>query len=312
MGKMRGWMGLAVLATVGCADPCVDDGLGQDQCPGAGGSSGQCEPGAMLECACPGGGVGVQTCSPDGASLSACECMADTEGESASATDADTVGSASASGGSGGDCGNGIEEPGECDVGGAHACPEDCGGGDGGTDDGGTADGGTVDGGSGDGVDACDGAPTFALLVPNVGSQWMYEGLLGFAAGNAMCAAQTVPGDDAYHVCDYEELVEAEAKGELSSLPQGTAAWVHRTTMALRDGINHPVGVGSRCVDWTYGTNHISDGEYLEIGPAGAVTYHLDADPFYDGIDTTHTIPGALECGGAIRAIPCCHVACVE
>ena len=296
------------MAWLGCADPCVDDGLGQNDCPAAGGTLGTCEPGAMIECACPGGGVGMQSCSPDGASLSTCECPADTDAaEGGSATDGDSAGSAGGTRGSDSDCGNGIEDPGECEPG-ELACPEDCDGADGG----GSAEGTTGGQGSTGGANVCDGAPTFALVVPNIGSQWMYQGLMGFAAGNAMCADQTPADDEAYHVCDYEELVEAEAKGELATLPVGTTAWVHRTTMALQDGMMIPAGVGGRCVDWTYGTNHISDGEYVEIGPAGAVSFHLDADPFYDGVDTTHTIPGTLECGGTIRTVPCCHVACVE
>jgi uncharacterized protein YkwD len=38
---------------------------------------------------------------------------------------------------------------------------------------------------------------------------------------------------------------------------------------------------------------------------------HLDADTFYDGVDTTHAQPGALDCGGQQRGILGCHAPCL-
>ena len=38
----------------------------------------------------------------------------------------------------------------------------------------------------------------------------------------------------------------------------------------------------------------------------GVATYHFDNDTFYDGVDTTHTQAGVLQCGGEIRSMPCC------
>ena len=70
-------------------------------------------------------------------------------------------------------------------------------------------------------------------------------------------------------------------------------------------------GVGGRCVDWTYQTNHIADGEFVEFPGGGAVTYNFDNDTFYDGVDTTHAQPGLLECGTQMRAILCCNPPCM-
>lgn len=39
---------------------------------------------------------------------------------------------------------------------------------------------------------------------------------------------------------------------------------------------------------------------------SGVPTYELDADTFFDGIDTSHAAPGALPCGGITRSILCC------
>ena len=57
----------------------------------------------------------------------------------------------------------------------------------------------------------------------------------------------------------------------------------------------------SRCADWTYATNHINDGEYLEFGVGGALTYNMDTDPA--------SFPqGVMDCGGVSRAILCCDI----
>lgn len=106
--------------------------------------------------------------------------------------------------------------------------------------------------------------------------------------------------------CDYEQLLLAESKGEFSQIPEGTTAWVHRTTTALVDGVSSLPGTGGRCVDWTYDSNHVADGEYVVFGAGGVPTYHLDSDTFYDGVDLSHTASGDLDCGGEVRALLCC------
>ncbi len=112
------------------------------------------------------------------------------------------------------------------------------------------------------------------------------------------------------HVCDYEEIVLAEGKGELAAVVAGTTAWLHRTVDANAPGgaVSAP-GLGGRCVDWTYATNHLSDGEYVEFTPAGP-QYVIDGDTFYDGTSTEHVQTDLLQCGNQTRSLLCCHAAC--
>lgn len=183
-------------------------------------------------------------------------------------------------------------------------------------------------------------------LMPGSGipSVWSYGGQLGIQAGNDMCAAI---GAD--HVCTYGEVVEAEAKGELSGLPEGTEFWIHRVTETvpcLVGGCNggmtndmSPPGPGGRCNEWTYPTNHISDGEFAAIDSAGTpganaqkigtVIYYTDDDTVYTAITgdghqcspaakaTSHNNGGQPGCAGlcgsaAAKAILCCNPVCVR
>lgn len=238
--------------------------------------------------------MSVQLCNAAG-TFDACMCDAGTGTEGASGSGSDGIdGAEGDTGTSGATCGDAIEQDGECIPEDQGYCPEDCGGDDG-------------SGGSSTGADACAGMPIYAGMVPNIGSQWSDQGLMGFAAGNSLCQ-----GIGADHVCEYQELLDAEAAGEFAGVAAGTTAWVHRTTMAMVDGVMSAPGPGGRCVDWTYGTNHIADGEYVEFLSGGTPVYHLDNDTFYDGQDTTHTIPDQLQCGNMTRAIFCCHPACEE
>jgi hypothetical protein len=242
---------------------------------------------------------GIQVCSPDGSAFGPCSCgdATDSAGHTESDTEVDSVsgdGTTAAE-----TCGNGVEDPGECPL----ACPQDCM----------TAD--DTMGSSSTGEDSCADDPIFVAAVPVQPSNWTSGALLGYAAGVDLChlAAMGVgaPMPMEVTVCDYEQVLDAEAAGELTVLPAGTTAWVHRTTVANVMGVNSAAGTGGRCVDWTYTTNHISDGEYLEMAAGGVATYFLDNDTFYDGVDTTHAQAGALQCGTQMRSILCCNPLCM-
>jgi hypothetical protein len=259
-------------------------------CGNDSGSDGDlCVPNQQVSCACPGGVMGVQSCTFDGAGYDLCQCGdAGTGGDDDGSGTADTAGSGD--GDTGAACGNGLAEPGEC-TGDDPACPEDCGMADGTTGD--------MEGTTG-GVDSCAGMPIYVASVPSMPSIWTSGMLTGFGAGVDLCQAMGADG-----VCDYDQVLAAEAAGEFAAMAPGTA-WLHRTTPA--NGV--AAQPGGRCVDWTYGTNHISDGEFVEFGAGGVVTYNLDNDTTYapgDGDPNPHVQVGVLECGGVNRAILCCN-----
>jgi len=286
--RLLGGLSLGLLC--GLAAACGDeDGEGS-------GSGASCVPGQQVACACPGGGDGVQVCTLDGNAFGPCACGDATEGDAQTESDTE-IDSASGDVTTGEPtCGNGVEDPGEC----PSVCPQDCMT----VDDTGT--GTTGEGG-------CADDPVFVVSVPLQSSRWESGALIGFAAGQDLCrqAALGVGAPDpmAVTVCDYEQVRQAEMAGELAPL-SGTSAWIHRTTVAQINAVNSAPGTGGRCVDWTYQTNHLSDGEYADIGAGGVVSYFLDNDTFYDGIDGSHTQPGLLECGTQMRAILCCNPLC--
>jgi len=205
----------------------------------------------------------------------------------------------------------------------------------------------------------CNQTKTFAAVVSNnqdpkimgngIASKWTYAGLEGLQAGTAMC--QAVGAD---HVCTYQEVVKAEANGELANLPD-KPYWLHRTTTVpnvtkniacnadtdCAGGTGAPYcdpvtkkcgwkpGAGGRCNDWTYPTDHISDGEWFEKVKAnssttsvviGSLAYHFDGDTYYSGqaadsgphMCKGSNVPGcAGGCnGGGARSILCCVAAC--
>lgn len=298
MQLYRGLGGLALGLWAGIALACGDGGGDGD------GSGGSCVPGQQVACACPGGGEGVQVCATDGSFFGPCSCGDATGGEDTE-TETDTeIDSNSGSGTTGGACGNGVEDPGECDMTSAAYCPDDCSGVDDTMGDSGTT-----------GEDSCANQPIYVGNVPSIGSRWESGALIGFAAGQDLCrqaaTAMGVPDPMEVTVCDYEQVVQAAAAGEFAAVPAGTTAWLHRTTVADVMGVPSAPGTGGRCVDWTYQTNHISDGEYVEFAGGGMVSYFLDNDTFYDGIDGSHTQPGMLECGTQMRAILCCNPPCM-
>jgi hypothetical protein len=132
------------------------------------------------------------------------------------------------------------------------------------------------------------------------------KGLTGLDAGNAQCVALDIGAD---HVCDYEEVLLAEAHGELSLIPQGTTAWVQRTTVALVNGQPSEPGLGGTCLGWTYPGDHIAGGEFLTFDQTGVPAFHLDPDATID-FNAPHPFPPELMCHGALRSILCCHPAC--
>lgn len=266
--------------------------------PGCGGTGdtggGACTPNQQVSCDCKDGSRSVQVCSPDGKSFEECQCGAG----------GSTGGSGGSTGGAGGTgttqsglCGNGIQDPGECDPG-EFACPQDC-----------TGTGG-AGGGTTTSSNTCEGVVTYAGLIPNVASAWgahpQANGQTGYDAGIEIC--KTIGAD---HPCTYEEMRKAEMANELANIAQGTTTWIHRTTPEMVNNVMSQPGAGGRCNNWIYTTNHISDGEFSTFDQVGVPTYHLDNDTFFNGVDTTHTITGDLQCGGEMRAILCCYPACV-
>lgn len=287
MGMSFGWalalFGGAVLFVPACG------GTGET-------GGGRCTPNQQVACACPGDKEGVQVCLADGSGFDLCQCEDGAGGSAGSSTGSSNGGTGAGGSGQQGACGDGAEDQGECDVGSENYCPEDC-------------SGSSSSGTGGTGGDPCEGHVTYAGMVTNVASAWGQHpqagGATGYEAGINICA--TLGAD---HPCDYEELKMAAAAGELSTVAQGTNAWVHRITDEMVDGAVSMPGAGGRCNDWVYTTNHISDGEYVTFDQVGVPTYHLDGDTFYNGVDTSHTITGDLQCGGQMRALFCCFPTC--
>lgn len=147
-----------------------------------------------------------------------------------------------------------------------------------------------------------DGASSVWAALPGANA------MTGLAAGDAQCANLGVGAD---HVCDYEEVRKAEMQGELAAVPQGTIAWVQRTTVAMVNGQPSQPGPGGRCNDWTSVSDQLTDGEYATFDSQGNPTYHLDNDTIYDfATPGVHTILGDLQCGLVLRSILCCFPAC--
>lgn len=296
MSRPRDFLAPLFGLVCGIAIACGGGGDGDSDSNG-----GACAPGMQVTCPCADGTMGVQICEPGGGFFEPCSCGAVTASGSDTG-ETDTADSDSQTTGDGPVCGNGIEEMGECPA----ACPEDCESAD-------SSDSGGDE--SSTGEDSCATMPTLVATVPNIPSQWTSGALVGFAAGQELCrmaaTALAVPNAMEVSVCDYEQVLESEGKGELAVLPATTTAWIHRTTAANVNGAASAPGSGGRCVDWIYQTNHISDGEFVTIGAGGVATYSLDNDTFYDGVDTTHTQPGMLECGTQSRTILCCNPPCM-
>lgn len=276
-------------------------------CNSEGDSSGAaCVQGQVDFCPCPGdlatSPSGTQTCLADN-TYGACMC-GDTQATDSNGSGSDTEDTAesdSESQGSSGNtpdlCGNGFPDPGECDIGPdgtMEPCPEDC---QSESDTDGDTDGDTDSGTTGQ-ADACAGVPIYVGNVPNSPSVWEHPGFgQGFTSGTQACIAAGYEG-----VCTYTQLVEASDQGDFAAVPAGTTFWVHRVVATMFNGMLIQPDTRSRCDDWRYGTNDVNDGEYATV-TAGALTFTLDADPNPNQADAL-----GLDCGGLMRAIPCCNV----
>jgi hypothetical protein len=151
-------------------------------------------------------------------------------------------------------------------------------------------------------ADSGSACPIFAGKVDNVSVPWSFSGQIGIPAGELMCDSI-----DADHVCEYAEVLAADQAGEFEALGS-FSAWIHRTTVESVDGVPSAPGIGGRCLDWSDSASMLADGEWADVTPGG-VTYHLDADTFYDGLDPSHTNP-MLPCAATTRAVLCCNPAC--
>ena len=258
-----------------------------------GSSGGTCTPNQQVSCPCTDGTDSVQVCKEDGSGFDVCHCGTGGSGGAGGSTT-----SGGAGGGTTGLCGNGMIDPGECDAG-EFQCPADCMG------------TGGAGGGTTTSSNTCEGFVTFAGFVDAVPSVWGSlpgaNGKSGYEAGVELCAPL---GAD--HPCTYEEVRKAEMAGELSMVAAGTTAWVHRTTPETVNGQTSAPGAGGRCNDWTYGTNHLSDGEFVHFDTIGVATYSLDNDTVFSGVAADgHADPALNPCGNLTRSIMCCYPACV-
>jgi hypothetical protein len=297
--SMKRWIGVAILGTIGSLmAACGSSGTGS----GTTGASG-CTPGAQQACACPGGTQGAQVCSDDGRSFKACDCGS---GSSSTSGTGGAGGSLISTGTGMPSCGDGIVQPGECNPG-EFYCAADCGGTGG--NGGGTTTTTTTSGTGG----ACAGVVVYAGKVDLVGSVWASghglapnkntmdtDGKTGVAAGDAMCN-HVAAGS---HACDFSELQIAKDDPGFKALAVGTTAWIQRSAATMVGGQNYPAGKGARCDDWTYATDHLNDGEWVEFKAQGTPTYHLDLDP-----NTIQANPKDSPCGhnDLDRAILCCN-----
>lgn len=263
-----------------------------------------CVQGQVSFCPCPGdlptSPSGTQTCLADN-TYGLCECgdASATEGNSEGST-GDTAESESDSQGTTGSgpdlCGNGFPDPGECDVGPDGefaACPQDCQS----TSDTDTETDGDSEGTTGQ-VDVCADVPIFVGMVADSASVWQYPGFgNGFTSGTQACIAAGYDG-----VCTYTQLAAASDQGDFAAVPAGTTFWVHRVVATMFNGMLIQPDTRSRCDDWRYPTNDVNDGEYATVA-SGALTFTLDVDPNPNQADAL-----GLDCGGVMRAIPCCNV----
>ena len=116
----------------------------------------------------------------------------------------------------------------------------------------------------GDGVgDACDIPTTFAGSLTITRGRWTYMGVPGEAGANAACAA-AFPGS---RICSYDELLEAEAAGELVNVTD-TGGNPVLSFWASREGVagNRQCVSGAEALPWTYATGHLGiSGEFVNL-----------------------------------------------
>jgi len=190
----------------------------------------------------------------------------------------------------------------QCAMGDDGGAKDASGGNDAGMDTGGGNDG-SLDSGQDVAVDACASKAVFASVGMQMGSLWSYKAMVGLAAGNLMC--QDMGAD---HVCDYDDLVAAAAKGELSSLTATDTAWLQRTDAVTVNNVTYQPGPGARCSDWNYATDHINDGEFVSFENGGNTpNYHFDDNP-----NQVQPLPKTIPCGHnqLLRDVLCCYAKC--
>jgi cysteine-rich repeat protein len=186
----------------------------------------------------------------------------------------------------------------------------------------------------------------FAGFVKKDGTQNGYSGQsawptfngsgVGRLGGNAMCNSFVGLGSK---VCTYAQLVEADSRPTtvenfLAAVPANTTMWLDRQNAVTAGGTTFPPYVvnnvdtyaGGTCNDWKYSTNHFSDGEFVRKDANDVLTYFLDPNLTFDGVNQTGVLnPGqgvqamtaqtgtltgtteAIQCGGAAHVIPCCY-----
>ena len=282
------WFGGLVLGAAGLVAACGSSG--------GTAANGGCTPGASVACTCPGGAPGAQICASDGKSLGTCQCGSGSGGSTTTTTGAtcqctnpageNFCGSISADGGTGGSSTTTTTATTTT----------------------------TKDGG------ASAGKLTYAgKLTTQFGSNWAYKVAVGIAAGNEACTDMA-----ADHVCDYDDLVFAASKGELSTLATTETAWLERTASVTVSATSpkivvlgqpatvgkvYTVGPASRCNDWNYSTDHLNDGEYVDFSTGTSTpTFHFDDNP--SAIQAT---PKDIPCGHNTmnRDVLCCYPKCM-
>lgn len=280
-------------------------GCGQDDSDS---SERVCIPGASVACICEDGRSGAQVCNAEGAALEACVCggsvddAADTSTDTASDVEntpdveQDTMNDAATE---------------DADAGSADDVSPD-------VDDTDAVVPDTVetDVAPDVAVDPCADVPVYVASVPNQSSQWAFMGEIGLEAGNAMCRAAAeaagVVDSSGVTVCEYVQVLEADARGEFAAFTATDSAWLWRTTVATVFGSPSNPGAGGNCNNFTCSScDHIADGEFVQFGDGVVASYEIDNDTFFDGLPGSSTQPGLLQCGGVIRQILCCNPLCV-
>jgi cysteine-rich repeat protein len=303
-----------------------------------------CIPNSTQQCTCTGTDQGVQTCQANG-QYNQCTCG------NTSSSSSSGAGGGGGAGGMGNchalpntpeTCGNGMLDMGEeCDDGNCvatDACNNNCrlpycGDGvitpsigetcEGEVDCSGCGIMATSSSSSSSSGDPCAGKLIFAGFAAAQTGAFSYGGQIGLDAAAAAC--QAIGG---FGMCDYDQWKQIETAPMMHpvdvmklgmTIPAGTCqgVWLQRTTVATTPncpGGMAPFGPGGNCNNWNYETNHISDGEWVEIcNVAGTITfdYKLDCDPVFDVNNPGPHQNQALTCVTP-RPIPCCYEKCVS
>jgi hypothetical protein len=172
-------------------------------------------------------------------------------------------------------------------------------------------------------IDPCAGKLVFAGMAQAQLGAFSFGGDVGLDAATKAC--QALGG---FGMCDYEQWKQLEGDPVkyaadivklTTAIPVGTCqdVWLQRTTMAMDatcPGGMSAAGPGGNCNNWNYGTNHVADGEHVNVcNVAGAVTYtySIDCDTVYDAANPAPHQNQVLTCG-VMRPIPCCYQKCIS